>query len=388
MDQTPRTVTFTSTMNYKKLNKEDLVAIGMAEDEISAFLEAHQQYVRKRTEKKKDEVKDFQPPPDSFFVQYENLSDCPADAVAGYLKKVVVIKFNGGLGTNMGLNRSKASLEIRNDLTFLDIAVRQVEYLKERFGVEVPLILMNSFHTDAEMQKVVKKYENRIPIFTFCQSKFPRLDKATLEPSPRAKENLNFWYPPGSGDIFRSFHQSGLLDKFLQEGKEYAFISNIENVGGVVGTENFKLIQEVFRSQSEFISEVAPRLPTDVLGGILVQDGDIVRLLELSQVPADKMDLLKTTSYKYWNTNSMWVKLETWREKVQNKELRLDVIGNARPVEKEMEEFLQLESPAVTAIKAFKKSEAIVVPRRSPPSLMVRIWRCGRHDPGSFPGVP
>lgn len=30
-------------------------------------------------------------------------------------------------------------------MTFLDLTVRQVEYLNTKFGVDVPLILMNSF---------------------------------------------------------------------------------------------------------------------------------------------------------------------------------------------------------------------------------------------------
>jgi UTP--glucose-1-phosphate uridylyltransferase len=42
------------------------------------------------------------------------------------------------------------------------------------------------------------------------------------------------WYPPGHGDIYESFNNSGLLDKFIEDGKEWVFISNIDNLGATV----------------------------------------------------------------------------------------------------------------------------------------------------------
>lgn len=42
------------------------------------------------------------------------------------------------------------------------------------------------------------------------------------------------WYPPGHGDTYQSFYNSGLLDKFLSKGKEIVFISNIDNLGATV----------------------------------------------------------------------------------------------------------------------------------------------------------
>ena len=42
------------------------------------------------------------------------------------------------------------------------------------------------------------------------------------------------WYPPGHGDIYNSLKRSGLLDKFLEESKEFIFISNIDNLGTTV----------------------------------------------------------------------------------------------------------------------------------------------------------
>ncbi len=42
------------------------------------------------------------------------------------------------------------------------------------------------------------------------------------------------WYPPGHGDVYQSFYNSGLLDQFIEQGKEYMFLSNIDNLGATV----------------------------------------------------------------------------------------------------------------------------------------------------------
>lgn len=60
----------------------------------------------------------------------------------------------------------------------------------------------------------------------------------TLRPMPKPigkkdkEEDKKHWFPPGSGDVFRSLSRSGLLERYLKAGKEYIFISNVENVGG------------------------------------------------------------------------------------------------------------------------------------------------------------
>jgi UTP--glucose-1-phosphate uridylyltransferase len=41
-------------------------------------------------------------------------------------------------------------------------------------------------------------------------------------------------YPPGHGDVFRSFANSGLVDQLIKDGKEYVFISNVDNLGATV----------------------------------------------------------------------------------------------------------------------------------------------------------
>ena len=65
------------------------------------------------------------------------------------LEHVVVIKLNGGLATSMGLQEPKSLVQAREGRSFLDIIVAQTLALRERFGVRLPLVLMNSDATRA-----------------------------------------------------------------------------------------------------------------------------------------------------------------------------------------------------------------------------------------------
>jgi UDP-N-acetylglucosamine pyrophosphorylase len=54
----------------------------------------------------------------------------------------------------------KSAIEVREGMTFLDLSVRQIEHLNEAHKVNVPFILMNSFNTDDETQRIIQKYQN------------------------------------------------------------------------------------------------------------------------------------------------------------------------------------------------------------------------------------
>lgn len=80
------------------------------------------------------------------------------DAAREALDRTVIIKLNGGLGTSMGLDKAKNLLPLRDGLTFLDVIVRQVLAARERHGVRLPLLLMNSFRTAADTEQALAAY--------------------------------------------------------------------------------------------------------------------------------------------------------------------------------------------------------------------------------------
>ncbi|KAA3474535.1 UTP--glucose-1-phosphate uridylyltransferase [Gossypium australe] len=195
------------------------------------------------------------------------------------LDKLVVLKLNGGLGTTMGCTGPKSVIEVRNGLTFLDLIVIQIEIkltfflsnLNSKYGCNVPLVLMNSFNTHDDTLKIVDKYSNsNIEIHTFNQSQYPRLVVEDFAPLPsKGQHGKDGWYPPGHGDVFPSLMNSGKLDAFLSQGKEYVFVANSDNLGAIV----------------------TPKTLADVKGGTLISYEGKVQLLEIAQVPDEHSDL-------------------------------------------------------------------------------------------------
>ena len=125
--------------------------------------------------------------------------DQPANetAIREMLDQLVVIKLNGGLGTSMGCSGPKSVIPVRSDLTFLDLTVQQIEYLNKKYNANVPLVLMNSFNTDEDTMKIIRKYSGfNISIKTFNQSCYPRISKESMMPvakSARVTDNLGLY---------------------------------------------------------------------------------------------------------------------------------------------------------------------------------------------------
>lgn len=94
---------------------------------------------------------------------------------------------------------------------------------------------MNSFLTQTFTEETLKKffYYSKIDARTLEQGRFPLMYKTSLAPVPN---NLNspHWYPPGSGEVFDILKRSGMLKQLLEEGKEYAFICDVENLGASI----------------------------------------------------------------------------------------------------------------------------------------------------------
>ena len=57
----------------------------------------------------------------------ELVQEMSAESIKSMLSKLVVVKLNGGLGTSMGCTGPKSAISVRNDLTFLDLTVQQIE---------------------------------------------------------------------------------------------------------------------------------------------------------------------------------------------------------------------------------------------------------------------
>lgn len=207
------------------------------------------------------------PPSRELVLDYTALESCPVSDTLQreLLGRVAIVKLNGGLGTSMGCKGSKSAIHVRAGQTFLDLTVRQVEYLNTKHGTDVPLILMNSFRTHEETVRIIRKYQHHnVTITCFTQSCFPRIDRDHYTPLPVAPfsaDTQDKWYPPGHGDIYRALDKSGLLDVLLSQGKEYVFISNVDNLGA---TMDLSLLYHLVTRDVDFCMEVTDRTRADV----------------------------------------------------------------------------------------------------------------------------
>nr|XP_053636535.1 UTP--glucose-1-phosphate uridylyltransferase-like [Cherax quadricarinatus] len=121
--------------------------------------------------------------PEGAVWNFSELRAPDTELVKNMLNKLVVVKLNGGLGTSMGCQGPKSIIPVRSELTFLDLTVQQIEHLNKTYSTNVPLVLMNSFNTDDDTQKVIRKYHGfQVKTYTFNQSRYPRINKESLMP--------------------------------------------------------------------------------------------------------------------------------------------------------------------------------------------------------------
>lgn len=299
------------------------------EAEMDNFFALFRRYLNDRAKGNTIDWAKINPPNPDQVVNYDKLPN--SDAV-DFLNKLAVVKLNGGLGTSMGCVGPKSVIEVRDGMSFLDLSVRQIEYLNRTYDVNVPFVLMNSFNTDEDTAAIIKKYEgHNIDILTFNQSRYPRVLKDSLLPAPRSNDSAQSdWYPPGHGDVFESLYNSGILDQLLDRGIEIIFLSNADNLGAVV---DLRILQHMVETKAEYIMELTDKTKADVKGGTIIDYEGKARLLEIAQVPKQYVNEFKSIKkFKYFNTNNIWMNLRAIKRVVEANELEMEIIPNDKSI--------------------------------------------------------
>jgi UTP--glucose-1-phosphate uridylyltransferase len=308
--------------------------------------------------------------------ELEPLSDLPdadslPDSDGAALGEAVVLKLNGGLGTSMGMTKAKSLLEVKEKLSFLDIIVRQVLWLRERHGARVPLLLMNSFATRDDTLAALERYPDlavdRLPL-DFLQGRVPKLLEDGHEPVEWPADPALEWAPPGHGDVYTSLAGSGMLDQLLERGYRYLFLSNSDNLGAVLDT---RILDWFAGEELPFLSESTDRTEGDRKGGHLARrraDGGLV-LRETAQTPEGDREAFEDVSlHRYFNCNNVWVDLRALERTLseRNGVLGLPMIVNRKtvdPNDPSSPAVVQLETAMGAAIGVFEGAGALRVPR-------------------------
>jgi UTP--glucose-1-phosphate uridylyltransferase len=299
------------------------------------------------------------------------LEDLPQADVRQALEPVVVIKLNGGLATTMGLQEPKSLVEAREGRSFLEIIVGQTLALRRRYGVRLPLILMNSDATRAATERALAAYpdiEHEGIAPDFMQSMIPKLEAEQHAPVSWPAAPALEWSPPGHGDVYGALRRSGMLDALLEQGFRYAMISNSDNLGARLDP---RIAAHLAREQIPFLMEVVPGTEADRKGGHIARrraDGQLV-LRETAQTPPeDENSFRDFRRWRYYNTNNLWIDLRVLAERLSESDgvLELPLIVNRKtvdPRDSSSPPVIQLESAMGAAIESFPGASLLLVPR-------------------------
>ncbi|NCD34400.1 MAG: UTP--glucose-1-phosphate uridylyltransferase [Spartobacteria bacterium] len=286
------------------------------------------------------------------------------------LRQAVVIKLNGGLGTSMGLTRAKSSMQVKDGQSFLDIIIGQILDLRNTYEVDVPLIFMNSFSTEADTRAITERYPS-LPLSAFPlfiqQNRVPKIERESLMPVIHTIHPDYEWCPPGHGDIYTVLQTSGVLEKLIAAGKRYVFLSNADNLGA---TLELTVLHWMANQGKPFIMETTRRTLADRKGGHLAlrRDGRFV-LRESAQCPENETDLFQDINrYKYFNTNNLWMDIDAVRSTLESHKqiMPLPLIVNRKtvnPTDSTSTPVYQLETACGAAIECFDGAAALDVPR-------------------------
>jgi UTP--glucose-1-phosphate uridylyltransferase len=293
----------------------------------------------------------------------------PDDATTrAVLDRLAVVKLNGGLGTSMGLDGPKSTLEIKPGRSFLDVIAIQTLALRRSTGARLPLLLMDSPTTRPPSLERLRAHEGLddqpLPL-DFLQGIEPKLDAATHEPAEWPADPQLEWCPPGHGDIYTALAASGIAATLLEAGVRWCFVSNADNLGA---RPDPRIAAWVAEHEVPFLLEVVRGTESDRKGGHLaMRDGRLV-LRESAQVPDGDPSFGDLSRWHYFNTNNIWFDLEAIAalQEADPAAPELPLIVNRKtvdPTDKGSTPVLQLETAMGAAVSTIDGAGALEVPR-------------------------
>ncbi|OMO94131.1 Ribosomal protein S2 [Corchorus capsularis] len=283
-------------------------------------------------------------------IPYGNLAPLSEDIAETkqILDKLVVVRFSGALGENMGFGGSKSLIEVKNGSTSLDLIVKQIQSLNSKYGCNVPLLLMNSSKTHDDVLEALEKYSSsEIDIHSFRQGE-------------RTQEKLSF-SEGGDGDWssdhgtqFLSLMNSGTLDVLLSQGKEYALVVNPDDVGATVDPT---IVNHLAQNSIEHCMEVTPTTSTSLMNFMASSLQGKFKASNILIVMYDKILFISSTKkFKFIDTRNLWIDLKAIKRLVDNNAMDL---SKPTPTSKVLFSYF-LDS---CAMQLFEKTIGITIPQ-------------------------
>ncbi|XP_022159174.1 UTP--glucose-1-phosphate uridylyltransferase [Momordica charantia] len=282
-------------------------------------------------------------------VSYESLAPMPNGIaeIRTILDKLVVLKFNGDLGTSMDSNGPKSALKVCGDSKVLDLFVEQIESLNAKYGCNVPLILLDSDETHDETLKAVRQYKTRIDVHSLLQGQ-----KLPLDTSQKSREDDDDLYNSEHGPVLLSLLTGGSLDVLLSKGREFALVIGSDNVAAVIDPQ---ILNYLIQDKIELCMEVTPTSAFELNNSSYstpqkCQLADIG--LNSSDSPMDK--------FKFSDTRSLWVNLTAVKRLVDTDTLKTE--NSSLSEDKSCDQMHKQKTAVGSMIKFFDRPVGIIVP--------------------------
>ena len=287
------------------------------------------------------------------------------------LQKTAVVKLNGGLGTSMGMHRAKSLVEVHDGRSFLDVIVGQILVVRALFDAPMPLLFMDSFRTQQDTLAALAEHpgfrNGGLPL-DFLQNREPKLRSDDLTPVSWPADPSLEWCPPGHGDVYTALEGSGVLERLLDNGFHYLFMSNSDNLGAVPDP---RLAAWFMESGSPIGAEYCRRTSADRKGGHLARrrsDGRFVLRESAQTAPEDLAAFADMDRHRFFNCNNLWLDLRALLAtlRANGGVLGLPIIPNVKtvdPSDPASPEVIQIETAMGSAIGVFDGASAIEVDR-------------------------
>lgn len=187
----------------------------------------------------------------------------------------------GGMATRFG-GVVKAAVNVLDGQSFLELKLRDVQSVAERADATIPVYLMTSFATDAEIEKMAAPLStDRCPITTF-----PQFISLRITPEGdlfRDAEGALSAHAPGHGDLTFALRRSGVLQRFRESGGKTLMMSNVDNL---TATLDPAVIGAHLEAGAALTAEMAPKEPGDKGGAPARVDGR-AQIVEAFRFPED-----------------------------------------------------------------------------------------------------